>query len=832
MKGAVSIKRSLNGVVIAACTIMLLFACAALAIYEMMDFRRTLTRDMVVLADVIVRNSQASIAFQDEAAAEETLRALEADPYVESACLYLADGDVLASFVRSGEQPEFPAVPEADGIRFDDGRLVLHRPVILNGKRVGTMRLQASLQGLHERLLLFGLVAGAVLGGSICLAYLLASRLQRPITEPILALTATAKKISERKDYSARAESSGRCSEIDTLTESFNEMLSVIEAQERDLRSSNRTLSDEIAERSLAETRVKAQLARLELLSQITRAIGERQDVESVLQVVAGSLEKDLGADLSCVLLYRPTENDLVVSGVARGCLARAREAGLTESSRVPVDGNGLSRCIQGQLVHEPDIGQVAFPFPERLARTGLRSLVIAPLLVESQVFGVVVVARLAANAFSSGECEFIRQLCEHAALAAHQAQLHGALQQAYNELRQTQQAVMQHERLKALGQMASGIAHDINNAISPVALYTESLLENETGLGPRARSYLETIQRAIDDVAQTVARMREFYRQREPEMVLVPVQFNQLVRQVVDLSRARWSDMPQQRGVMIDLVVETSPDLPVVLGVESELREALINLVFNAVDAMPEGGTLMLRTRHEPGRSHPMVHVEVSDTGVGMDEDTRRRCLEPFYTTKGERGTGLGLAMVYGTARRHGADLEIESVRGKGTTMRLVFSAADPVSKTAPTGHRRTGRLPSRLHLLAVDDDPVLLRSLCDILEADGHRVVTAPGGAEGIAAFTEALAGKEPFAAVITDLGMPHIDGRKVAAAIKAASPATPVIMLTGWGRRMIADGEVPPHVDHVLGKPPKLREIRDALSACVAGGGDGHPPREKSP
>ncbi len=213
-------------------------------------------------------------------------------------------------------------------------------------------------------------------------------------------------------------------------------------------------------------------------------------------------------------------------------------------------------------------------------------------------MFGVLVAARRAAHSFSSGECEFLRQLSEHVALAAHQAQLYGALQQAYDDLRQTQQAVMQQERLRALGQMASGIAHDINNAISPVALYTESLLETETDLSPQGRAATwKSIQRAIDDVAATVARMREFYRQREPQLALAPVDVNLLVQQVLDLTRARWSDMPQQRGIVIDLRTELAADLPHDHGRESEIREALTNLVFNAVDAMPEGGTLTLRT-------------------------------------------------------------------------------------------------------------------------------------------------------------------------------------------------------------------------------------------
>jgi signal transduction histidine kinase/CheY-like chemotaxis protein len=438
--------------------------------------------------------------------------------------------------------------------------------------------------------------------------------------------------------------------------------------------------------------------------------------------------------------------------------------------------------------------------------------MVAAPLVVESAVFGVLVTARLQPDSFGSADCEFLRQLSEQVALAAHQAQLHDALQHAYDDLRQSQQTVMQQERLRVLGQMASGIAHDINNAISPVALYTESLLEREPGLSERTRSYLETINRAIDDVAHTVARMREFYRQREPQLELAAVHLNQKIEQVLDLTRARWSDMTQQRGMVIDVRTVLAPDLPIVMGVASEIREALINLVFNAVDAMPEGGVLTLSTSVVQTVAGGRICAEVGDTGVGMDEETRRRCLEPFFTTKGERGTGLGLAMVYGTAQRHGADIEIDSAPGKGTRIRLLFPPAPEASSEA-SGPRPYAR-PSRMRILLVDDDPILLKSLRDILEGDGHVVTAVNQGQEGIDTFRSSLAGSERFDVVITDLGMPYVDGRKVSRTIKEASPRTPVILLTGWGQRLVAEGDIPEHVDCVLNKPPKLRELREAL------------------
>ncbi|HEX3717128.1 MAG TPA: response regulator [Verrucomicrobiae bacterium] len=394
------------------------------------------------------------------------------------------------------------------------------------------------------------------------------------------------------------------------------------------------------------------------------------------------------------------------------------------------------------------------------------------------------------------------------------------ALKQAYDELRRTQEAALQHERLSALGQMASGIAHDINNAISPIALYTESLLETEPNLSSRARGYLETTQRAIEDVAATVGRMREFYRQRGTQLVLSPVNLSELVEQVVNLTRARWSDMPQQRGIVIKMQTELAPGLPVVMGVESEIRETLTNLIFNSVDAMPEGGTLTLRTKVSDFAgtgAPPRVQVEVSDTGHGMDDETRRRCLEPFFTTKGDRGTGLGLAMVYGMVRRHSAELEIESAVGQGTTMRLSFALPATVAAEAEQSPVPADAAPAQLRILVVDDDPTLLKSLRDILEGDGHTVVTASGGQAGVDAFTAARQ-NEPFDVVITDLGMPDVDGRKVASAIKGMSPSTPVLLLTGWGQRLLAEGDVPPEVDCVLNKPPKLRELREALARSL--------------
>jgi signal transduction histidine kinase/ActR/RegA family two-component response regulator len=586
--------------------------------------------------------------------------------------------------------------------------------------------------------------------------------------------------------------------------------------------TANRALTLENDERrrveeSLRESdrRLRTHLERLNLLHQVTRAIGERQDLASIFQVVIRSVEDELPADFCTLCLYDPTDHVLTVSGVGAKSLGTAMALAMPERARIGIDANGLSRCLNGHLVYEPDLAALQFPFPQRLLQGGLHAMVLAPLQVESTVFGVLVAARREANSFSSAQCEFLRQLSEHVALAAHQAQLHDALQRAYDDLRLSQQSVIQQERLRVLGQMASGIAHDINNALTPASLYTETLLEDDKTLSPTSRELLGVVHRAIGDVTHTVSRMREFYRQHDAQMNLAPIVLNDLVCQVVDLTRARWHDMPMQRGIVVGVQLNLAADLPPMQGVESEIREALINLLLNAVDAMPNGGTIAISTATAPETDDRAPHIlcEITDSGGGMDEQTRRRCLEPFFTTKGERGTGLGLAMVYGVLQRHGAELEIESEVDRGTTMRLVFPTIDPAQVEAADETTEPGR-PPRLPLLVIDDDPILLQTLRTILENDGHLVTIANGGGDGIAAFRDAMRNGRSIAAVITDLGMPNIDGRKVAAAIKAESPKTPIILLTGWGQRLIDDDDAPAHVDQVLSKPPKLRDLRQAL------------------
>jgi signal transduction histidine kinase/ActR/RegA family two-component response regulator len=391
-------------------------------------------------------------------------------------------------------------------------------------------------------------------------------------------------------------------------------------------------------------------------------------------------------------------------------------------------------------------------------------------------------------------------------------------IEKAYQELRRTQQAVVQQERLRVLGQIASGVSHDVNNALAPILAYAEALRASLTSIDEGDRRKIKTIHKCAHDIARIVVRMRDLYRQRGEDEALEMVDVPRIMEEVVELTRPRWRDLPQRRGVTIQCLMEVEPGLPQLLSDATELREALTNLIFNSVDALPEGGTITLRARTqdnaEDGQTGQSVVVEVLDDGIGMDEKTRERCTEPFYTTKwASGGSGLGLAMVSGMIQRHQASIAIESQRESGTAIRLIFPvrqlpAAETKLPAVPPAPNRS------LRILCVDDETDIRDMLQTCLGSFDHDVVAAENGRLGLELFANALKANQPFNVVITDLGMPTIDGLQVARGIKNTSPTTPVVMMTGWATEMKEKSENSSHVDAIVAKPCSMTELNTIL------------------
>lgn len=384
-------------------------------------------------------------------------------------------------------------------------------------------------------------------------------------------------------------------------------------------------------------------------------------------------------------------------------------------------------------------------------------------------------------------------------------------LETALQQLQQTQQQIVQQERLRALGTMASGIAHDFNNALAAILGFSELLLNQPQTLGDpaKARRFLELIHTSARDAATVVHRLREFYRHRDAREVTQPVAINEVVQEAVSLTEPRWRSQALAQGRTIEIFTDLEPHLPPVPGNPAELREVLTNLIFNAVDALPEGGAIRIRTR----RRAQQLLLEVQDNGTGMTDEVRRRCFEPFFSTKGERGTGLGLAMVYGIITRHNGTIEVQSQLGQGTTFTIHLPLpAGPETKAEenPTTASPTTR---SLSVLLIEDEPPVRAVLQELLLAEGHRVTTAADGRSGLNAF-------EPgrFDVVLLDRAMPGLNGDQVAAAIKHRAPRTPVVLITGFASMMQAVGEQLPNVDMVLSKPITRDALRDALGQLV--------------
>ena len=379
-------------------------------------------------------------------------------------------------------------------------------------------------------------------------------------------------------------------------------------------------------------------------------------------------------------------------------------------------------------------------------------------------------------------------------------------LQAALADLQTTQQHLIQQERLRALGQMASGIAHDFNNALVPILGFCELLQIRPEILDDQAKAlgYLETIQTAARDAASVVGRLREFYRADKGSKPFAPVNLKRLLEQTITLTRPRWKEQAQAAGVNIEIALDLEP-VPPIAGEESALREVLTNLVFNAVDAMPAGGTLTLRTRREGDAGI----IEIADTGTGMTEEVRQRCLEPFFSTKGEHGTGLGLSMVFGIVQRHSGSLDLRSEPGQGTTFRIRLPLME--ASASQTAEKTTSRPPRALRILVVDDEAPVRDTLSAILFADGHEVALATDGADGLKRF-----GAGQFDLVITDKAMPGMNGDQMAAAIKSVAPETPIILLTGFG--LFYNQEDFPDIDVLASKPVRIPALREAIATAT--------------
>jgi signal transduction histidine kinase len=357
-------------------------------------------------------------------------------------------------------------------------------------------------------------------------------------------------------------------------------------------------------------------------------------------------------------------------------------------------------------------------------------------------------------------------------------------------------------EDLRALGETVGGLAHNFNNSLAAILAYTELMLRESESEAARRR--LIVIRDVALEASATVRKLQEFVS-RQPQVAFGPVGLPAVIAEALELTAPRWRDEAERKGSVIT-VTQDMEALPPVEGNAFELRDALVRLINNAVDAMPRGGALAIRAASE---ASGWVVVEVRDSGVGMSEEMRRRLAEHARSLQ----SGQGLAQVYDIVERHGGTVAIDSEVGKGTTVRLRLHASRFQIIPATEGPAERQTPPDQAaRVLLVDDDPRLLTVLSDVLRSEGHAITTAANGEEALAVFDPAA-----HDVVITDLGMPRMNGWEVAERIKARSSSTAVFILTGWGEGVSAH-ESMQFVDRVIAKPVSAEALLEQLAGLT--------------
>ena len=373
-------------------------------------------------------------------------------------------------------------------------------------------------------------------------------------------------------------------------------------------------------------------------------------------------------------------------------------------------------------------------------------------------------------------------------------------VQERTRELLTLQEAASRDRRLAAVGQLAAGVMHDVNNALNPI-MAAAYLLEMNAENPAAVRDYAARIARAAETGAATAARVGRFIRQ-EPLLGAREntVDLSMMVEEVVAMTRPLWQERAKGGVVQLD---ESLAEGALVKGIAGELREALLNLVQNALDAMPGGGTLRIRTTKGPAE----ISVAVSDTGTGMSAEVRERAFEPFFTTKGVNGTGLGLAEVYGIARRHRGRAEIESEVGKGTTVRLVFPAgANAVTIEEVRAPKRAR--PAR-QILLVEDHTDSREFMQALLETDGHKVESVKTVKEARERLDREAGAY--YEVLVTDIGLPDGSGWDLVAFARERRPALRIGVVTGWEPR----NEQDPACDFTLRKPVGAEDLLEQIA-----------------
>jgi len=544
-----------------------------------------------------------------------------------------------------------------------------------------------------------------------------------------------------------------------------------------------------------------AKIRQLTTLYEMGKTLSSTLDLDNLFKKALELLKDRLGYT-ACAILLLDREREELYMKQALGANAEQLKK---VKFRVGIDGIVGWAAKTGEFVYVPDVSKDSRYIPGGLS---IKSEAAFPLKARDQLCGVLNIESDELNGFDEEDLKTLSSFASQMSISIENAQLFSDLKQTLQELKQAQDQIVQAEKLRAMGEMASGVAHDFNNVLAVVLGNIQLLLHQLDRLSPEeVREGLKVIERSSKDGAETIRRIQEFTGVRR-DREFVTLSLNEIVMEVVSITQPRWKDQTQKKGIQVGLTTQLG-EIPMIMGNPPELREVLTNIVFNAVDAMPKGGEVIITTQPQ---AEDWVEVRIADTGIGMTEEVIKRVFDPFFTTKGVTNSGLGMSVSYGIIKRHGGEILIESKLGKGTSFVIHLPTGYGeeeaiVKEVAPVKESRQARI------LVIDDEDSVRDVLSRMLKAKGHQVAVAANGEEGIERFRS-----EPFDLVFTDLGMPKLSGWDVGKTIKTINPKVPIAMITGWGVELDRQKLSENGIDLSIAKPFNFDQVINLVSEAM--------------
>ena len=799
---AISIRSKLTLIVMTTTCVALFLSSIALVVFDQMTFRNWMCRHLQTRAEILGNSSTAALSFGDPEPAVELLNSLRADPHLGAAVIYDAQGKIFARYTRPGWKISLPSPWSVHAAEYNREYLHASHLVRYQDKRLGICVLQSDLGELHERRDLGLLASLSVLLAAIGLGFVLATRLQRFITRPILELSQAARTVAADKNFSARVAKHAD-DELGQLIDGFNEMLAQIETRDVALREAqgelerrvvvrtselfdaNERLTTEVDAHKRARAESDALRQRLQnAYDHLQREAEERAQVQEALRRSEERFSKAFRASpVPLAILTRATRAFVDVNDRFAELAGRERDVIIGDTMfNVPLWAGAETRARLEQLLAD---GQPFRNWECRIAGAGTQTRV-ALLSAESVMLG-------------SEPCVLL-------------------MTEDISERMNLETQLRQAQKMEAIGQLASGVAHDFNNILTIIQGYTQLVMAMQNGNGA-ARDALEKVTAASQRAAQLTRQLLTFSRKQIAQPKIL--ELNQVITNVTTMLRPLL-------GEQVQLQWQPATVLPSIEGDAGMLEQVLINLAVNARDAMPRGGDLIVSTftceidasylhcrpQATPGR---FVCLQVSDSGCGMDTATLDRLFEPFFTTKGVgKGTGLGLATAYGIVKQHRGWIEVASQVGVGTTFKIFLPAAQSSGSQFETGGDSTMVRGGHELVLVVEDEPALREMVIKILRDFGYQILEATHGKEALHVWQTAT--RKP-ALLLTDMMMPEgMNGWELAERLRGEAPGLKVVYTSGYSPELFSGSLPARERANFLPKPFHPRALACTVRQCL--------------